>query len=111
MSNSLRLGILIVGLSLVATIILTLKKGRIPTKYALIWLLPAFAIVILATIPSVFIYFSRIIGFETISSLFVGMIIVILFLIIIALTVLIAGLNTKVTLLIQEISILKTKDK
>lgn len=78
-------------------------------KFALVWYIPSFAIVLLALIPSLFEYIAGLIGFQTISNLVVGFLFVVLFLIVIALTVIIAGQTTKINLLIQETSMLKKK--
>ena len=78
-------------------------------KFALVWYVPSFAIVLLALFPSLFEFVAGILGFQTISNLVAGFLFVVLFLIIIALTVIIAGQTTKINLLIQEISMLKKK--
>lgn len=107
MSNNLISGLLLVGLFLILVVTIILKKGRIPMKFALVWYVPSLAIIVLAIFPDIFEIFSNILGFKTISNLVVGLLFVILFFIIIALTVIIAGQSTKINLLIQEISMLK----
>ena len=109
MSNSLTIGLLIVGISLLVIVTAILRKGRIPMKFALVWFVPSLAIIVLALFPGIFEVFASIFGFKTISNLVVGFLFVVLFLIIIALTVIIAGQTTKINLLIQEISILKKR--
>lgn len=76
-------------------------------KFALVWYVPSIAIVLLALFPGLFEYIADFIGFQTISNLVAGFLFVVLFLIIIALTVIIAGQTTKINLLIQEVSMLK----
>ncbi|WP_346678455.1 DUF2304 domain-containing protein [Erysipelatoclostridium sp. An173] len=109
MSDNLVRGLLGVGVFLIIVITLILKKGRIPMKFALVWYVPSVAIVLLAIFPGLFEFIASILGFQTISNLVVGFLFVILFLIIIALTVIIAGQTTKINLLIQEVSLLKKK--
>ncbi|WP_027090616.1 DUF2304 domain-containing protein [Thomasclavelia saccharogumia] len=109
MSNNLVRGLLCVGLFLIVVVTVILKRGRIPMKFALVWYVPSFAIVLLALVPSLFEFVANIFGFQTISNLVAGFLFVILFLIIIALTVIIAGQTTKINLLIQEVSMLKKK--
>lgn len=109
MSDSLIRCLLGVGISLVIIITLILKRGRIPMKFALVWYVPACLIILLAIFPGIFEFFAHLFGFQTISNLVAGFLFVILFLIIIALTVIIAGQTTKINLLIQEVSILKEK--
>lgn len=109
MSNSLTTGLLLVGVFLFLIVLFILRKGRISMKFALVWFIPSFAIIILALFPEFFELFARIFGFKTISNLVAGLLFVVLFLIIIALTVIVAGQTTKINLLIQEISMLKMK--
>ena len=109
MSDNLVRGLLGVGIFLIVIVTIILKKGRIPIKFALVWYVHSFAIVLLALFPSLFEFVAGILGFQTISNLVAGFLFVVLFLIIIALTVIIAGQTTKINLLIQEISMLKKK--
>ena len=78
-------------------------------KFAIVWLIPAVAIIVLALVPQFFLSIANIFGFKTISNLAVGFFFVLLFFIIMALTIIIAGQTTKINLLIQEMSILKKK--
>ena len=65
---------------------------------------------ILSAILSIFIGFlASIFGFQTSSNLVIGFLFVLLFLVIIALTVIVADQTTKINLLIQEISLLKER--
>ena len=109
MSDNLVRGLLGVGIFLIVIVTIILKRGRIPMKFALVWYVPSFAIVLLALFPSLFEFVAGILGFQTISNLVAGFLFVVLFLIIIALTVIIAGQTTKINLLIQEVSMLKKK--
>lgn len=111
MSNSLITGLLMVGIFLFLIITIILRKGRISMKFALVWYVPAFAIIVLALFPNVFKFAANVFGFQTISNLIAGFLFVILFLIIIALTVIVAGQTTKINLLIQEVSTLKKEIK
>lgn len=109
MSGSLVSGLLIVGLFLIVVVTIILRKGRIPMKFALVWYIPSVVIVLLALVPTLFEYVASIFGFQTISNLVAGFLFIVLFLIIIALTVIVAGQTTKINLLIQEISIQKKR--
>ena len=109
MSDSLITGLLLVGIFLFLIVTFILRRGRISMKFALVWYIPAFAIIILALFPKVFVSLASMFGFQTISNLAAGFLFVILFLIIIALTVIIAGQTTKINLMIQEISLMKKK--
>ena len=103
MSDSLITGLLLVGIFLFLIVTFILRKGRISMKFALVWYIPAFAIIILALFPKVFVSLASMFGFQTISNLAAGFLFVILFLIIIA------GQTTKINLMIQEISLMKKK--
>lgn len=111
MLGNLVVPLIIVGFILFFTVIWILRKGRISIKFAIIWLIPSFIIIILALFPNIFLIFASLFGFQTISNLVVGILFVLMFFIILALTVLIAGQTTKINLLIQEVSILKKEIK
>lgn len=103
----LRLGLVIVSLLLMIVVIKILKKGRIPIKYSLIWILSSIIIFLVSLIPSLFEWISRLFGFVTMANMVVGIFIFVLLMITISLTVMIAGQKKKTTMLIQEISLLK----
>lgn len=109
MADSLVRGLLLVGILLLLIVTIILKKGRISMKFALVWYIPSLSIVLLVLFPNFFEIVAEMFGFQTISNLVAGALFVILFLIIIALTVIIAGQTTKINLLIQEVSMLKKK--
>lgn len=111
MTFNLRLGLVIVSLLLMIVVIKILKKGRIPIKYSLIWILSSIIIFLVSLIPSLFEWISRLFGFVTMANMVVGIFIFILLMITISLTVMIAGQKKKTTMLIQELSILKQEIK
>lgn len=106
---NLRIGLFIVSLLLLIISITILKKGRMPVKYSLIWILSSIIILLIAVIPSLFVYLSRLIGFETMSNMVIGIFIFILLMITMSLTIIVSSQKKKITLLVQEISILKEK--
>lgn len=109
MSVSLRVMIFIVALILYSVIFVIFKRGRIPLKYSLVWLMPTTVILLIAIMPDILWKFTKIIGFQTTSNMVIGILFIILFFICISLTVIVSGQKTKITLLIQEISLLKEK--
>lgn len=109
MSINLRIGMIIVGLLLLYITVIILKKGRMPVKYSLIWVLSSIVILLIGIIPSLFGVFAKLLGFFTISNMITGIFIFILLLITMSLTIIVSGQKKKITLLIQEISILKGK--
>lgn len=109
MTLNLRIGLITIALLLLLIILWTLKKDCMPVKYSLIWVLSSMIIFLVGATPYVFVGFSKMLGFETMSNLIIGMFIFILLMITISLTVIASGQKKKITLLIQEVSILKEK--
>ena len=105
MSKSLILTVLLFAFILLFSVIHLLRKGRIPVKYALVWILSSIVVVIISCIPNLMVSLAKFLGFELLSNMvlciFIGLL---LFLI---LTVMMAGQKKKTTLLIQELSLLK----
>lgn len=111
MSINLRLGLVIVAILLFMIILIVLKKGRMPVKYSLVWILSSFIILSIGIFPGLFIWFSNLLGFVTMSNMVIAMFIFILLMITIMLTIIVSGQQKKITLLIQELSILKNKKR
>lgn len=109
MSYTLRLGLIIVSLLLLIIVLVILKKGRMPVKYSLIWIFSSLLILLVGLVPNLFKWISNLFGFVTMSNLIIGIFIFILLMITISLTVITSGQKRKTTLLIQEVSMLKTK--
>lgn len=109
MSNDLRIAILLVALVLYLVIFIALRSNRIPLKFALVWLLPTTVVFLIGVVPEFLIWITKLIGFQTTSNLIIGILFVILIFICIALTIIVSGQNTKIILLVQELSILKSK--
>lgn len=109
----LNLVITMIVSSIILIIIIThfLKKGRIPEKYALLWYAFALAILLFSLFPGVFSWLAKILGFVMPSNMIMLALIAILFLLVMALTIMIAGQKKKTTLLIQEVSLLKNEIK
>lgn len=105
------LRIFLFGFALVLSLITTIvvKKGRIPVKYSLLWYLCSFIVLMVALVPQVLDFVANLLGFTTISSLIVGIFIALLLFLTMSLTIISAGQKKKITLLIQEVSMLKQK--
>ena len=84
-----------------------LRKGRISEKYSLLWYAMSIIIFILGLIPNIFEYIANLLGFETISNLVIACIIALILLYMMALTIICSGQRKKITMLIQELSLLK----
>ena len=105
--------ILLIIFSIVLLIITTsvLKKGRIPIKYSLVWYFSAIILLIVALVPQFLELVASLFGFETISNLIIGVLISLLLFITMSLTIIVSGQKKKITLLIQEVSMLKSAIK
>lgn len=109
MTLALRLTLITFSIVLMTVTTVVLRKGRIPIKYSLLWYFSAVIILVVAVIPTIINSIANILGFATISNLIIGIIIAILLFLTMALTIITSGQKKKITLLIQEISILKEK--
>lgn len=111
MNSNLR--ILLVVLSIVLTLIILrlISKNKLPIKYSLFWLFSAFIIFLVGAFPNFVGMFTGLIGFETTSNLVIGIMIGILLLITLLLTIIISEQKRKITLLVQEVSMLKQQNK
>ena len=109
MSFNLRLGLIIVALILLVFIAIVLKKNKMPVKYSMVWIFSSLLILLIALIPNIFIKISELIGFVAMSNMVIGIFIFILLIITLALTIIVSDQRKKITLLIQEISLLKEK--
>lgn len=108
---SLKLRISLFAFSILLAIITTvvLRKGRIPIKYSLLWYFSSLVVFLVAIFPFTIEFVADMLGFTTLSNLIAAMIIAILLFLTMALTIITSGQKKKITLLIQEVSILKEK--
>lgn len=111
MSINLIITLILVSIFLFILTTYFLKKGRIPEKYSLLWYAFALIILFVGIFPSTFTFISYKLGFQVMSNLIIGLFIGILILFNMVLCIMIAGQKKKTTLLIQEISMLKSRVK
>lgn len=109
MQNNLRIVLVLLSLILAFIVLKLLSKNKLPIKYSLFWLLASLVVFLVGAFPNFVGYFTHLIGFETSSSLVIGIIIGLLLMITLLLTIIISEQKRKIVLLIQEISILKEK--
>ena len=109
MSVSLRILLLIFSVVLTLATTVVVKKGRMPIKYSLLWYFSSLIIFVLSVFPFIIEYISELFGFKTLSNLITAIMICILLFLTMSLTIITAGQKRKITLLIQEISILKKR--
>ena len=110
MSISLRILLLVFSIVLAFATTIVVKKGRMPIKYSLLWYFSSLIIFVLAVFPFIIEWIAKLFGFITLSNLITSIMIGILLFLTMSLTIITAGQKRKITLLIQEISILKEKN-
>ena len=66
---------------------------------------------VIINLPNALIKIANLVGFQTVSNMVIGVLLVILFFITMSLTVIVSAQKRKITLLVQEISLLKSEIK
>lgn len=90
--------------------VLYLVKGRkISVKYSLVWIMPCAILLLFTLVPGIMISFTKLLGFQTASNMILVLLMCFVMVVILALTVIVSKQNEKIRLLVQEISILKSK--
>ena len=95
---------------IIFSILVLLRKKKVNIKYSLIWIILFFILLIATIIPGFLVWITHLFGFKTASNLAFSLILAVLVIISITLTVIVSQQDKKIRLLIQEISILKSKD-
>ena len=97
------------GLLLLFIILFLLKRGRIPVKFALLWIFISVILLLVGLFPEIISSVAGLFGFKTMSNMLIGILISMLIFITIALTIIVSGQKYRITLLTQELSMLKEK--
>ena len=97
------------GLLIFLVTLQLLRRGRIPVKFSILWFIVAVILLVVGIFTNFIVLISTRICFISMSNMLVGILIFLLFAMCIALTVIVSGQATKITLLIQEVSMLKKK--
>ena len=102
-----------IAYSIILFIIVThlLKKEKLPEKYSILWYAFSLVILLVGIVPQFLEIISKALKFEVLSNFVIGILITLLTIMCLALSVMIAGQKKKITLLIQELSILKKEFK
>lgn len=102
--------ILILFVIILATITThILKKRRIPEKYSLLWYLISLIVLAVALFPDFLEYFAKLLGVQILSNLVIAIFLCLLIFLTLALTIIVSGQKKKITLLVQELSILRNE--
>ena len=109
MKLSLFITVIVFLVFIAGIIIYLMKKDKISIKYSILWLLTIVLAFIVLIIPNLLEFIFKILGFELVSNMVLCIFIVILLLISIAQTVMTTNQIKKITLLVQEVGIMKKK--
>lgn len=109
MSGNLSLALIAVAVLVFLSTVYLLQKGKIPLKYSLLWFCISLILLCCAFLPEWLISVTQMLGFQTTSNLIIGILFVLLFVICMILTIMVSAQNRKIVLLIQEVSILKSR--
>lgn len=107
MSMELRGTLLIIVVIFMCLILNMIRKKSIHTKYALLWLLSATAMMIAAIFPNLFTLFSQLLGFEATSNMIFLFGFFILLCLCFSMTLIISKQKKELTTLIQQVSLLQ----
>jgi len=110
MTMKLKIYIFIFSLILFLITSYLLKKEKISVKYSLLWYFIAVILVVVAYVPILVNFIQKLIGFESMSNMVIGVILCLLVFFNLALTIIVSSQKQKITLLIQEVSLLKMKN-
>ncbi len=109
MSLSLRIETIVFFCILVCVVLYFVRKGRIAIRYSMVWLLSAFIILVAAIWPALLERSANMLGFALASNMVLAILISLLIFISLSLTIIVSSQNTKIVLLTQEVSLLKSK--
>lgn len=109
MGNNLRILLLVFSILWFIFIFVFLKKGKIPVKYSLFWFLSALIVLFIAIFPNLLSYVTSLMGFQTTSNMIVGVILSLLLVLTFMLTMIVSKQKKQITILIQEVSMLKSQ--
>lgn len=107
MQITLRIALVLYAIVLFIILTYLVKKERLPEKYAILWYIFSLVIILIGIVPQFLEIISKSFGFEVLSNFVIGILITLLTIMCLALSIIIAGQKKKVTLLVQELSIIK----
>ena len=107
MSLNLKIVLIIVSLFIFISTLGLVRKNEIPIKYSLVWLLSGIVLLFVSLFPNIFGKITNLLGFQVSSNLVVGIFIFFLLFITRMLTRVVSEQKKQLTLLTQEISMIK----
>jgi hypothetical protein len=109
METKLTITLIIVNIIFMLFVYSYVRKNKIMLKYAILWWIASIILIFCALTPNLVLSIANFIGIQTASNMIFLIIIGILLAITFTLTSIISNQKTKITYLIEEISILKRK--
>lgn len=109
MPIELQLEVIFFSISLIMLILLFVRKEMMSIKYSLVWLFSTVLMLLSALVPDIMENIAKGLGFKVLSNMVFTLIILILMFVSISHTIIASRQNEKIRLLIQEVSILKSK--
>jgi len=91
-------------------IVYFIRKEMISVSYSLVWIFSVLILMVMTSIPDFMENIANMLGFEVLSNMVFALIIMILMFVAISLTIIVSGQKEKIRLLVQEVSILKSKN-
>jgi len=110
MSVQIRVLLIVLTVFFLIHIIRAVKKGKLRTDYAVIWLLSTASLVVLSIFPQIANFFSDMLGFMAPINMVFSIMIFLLIVLVYTLFVKVSNLEEKQKNLTQEIALLKEKE-
>ncbi len=109
MNSILRIILLCFCLIWIIVLFRLIRKNKLPVKYSIIWFIPLIIILLLVLFPSLITFMTKSLGMVSSANMIIGIILTLLMIITLCLTLIIANLKRRITILVQEVSMLKEK--
>ncbi|MEG2054478.1 MAG: DUF2304 domain-containing protein [Oscillospiraceae bacterium] len=104
-----RISLIIGVLIFLAVILLMMKKHRLSVKYAIVWLVAAFVLLLFAAVPSILIFIRNFLKVEVVSNLVFMIVIAFMLLIILGLSSTVSKFAEEIKKLTQNAAILEKR--
>ena len=111
MKFEIQLVALLFILILVFLVTYYVKKNKISIKYSIVWYLSLLVLALFTIFPWLLGFATKLVGIQLSSNFIFAFMIGVLFFLTLSLTIIVSEQSKKITLLIEEISILKSENK
>ena len=110
MDTNLKIVLIIVSIIIIGITMKYVRDDKLPIRYSLVWILSGIVLLFVSIFTNAFNYLSSLIGFQVSVNLVIAIFITLLLLITMMLTKVVSEQNRKITMLIEEVSLLKEKE-